>query len=202
MCRVPDGREVVDIDVGDSAAAPHQSKCDKIYYRRVGGRSLLAPHFYLELLRQRLTNPTLEFTLKTIDLVDVTEHDNGLFLEAKLRFEIKNVGRVAAYNWQLSIREISHLSKDIKSRESNYRFGTDRFPVKKMRSTGIPIGPILPGCKYREAHDFGLQLRPNAQTIDAVREEIEALLDGTIFSYQLATETSPGELMSVAGSRR
>ena len=64
-----------------------------------------------------------------------------------------------------------------------------------MRSTGIPIGPILPGCKYREAHDFGLQLRPNAQTIDAVREEIEALLDGTIFSYQLATETSPGELM-------
>jgi hypothetical protein len=89
--RIPDGREVVVIDVGDSAAAPHQSKRDKIYYRREGGRSVPAPHFYLELLRQRLTNPTLEFTLKKIDPVDVTEHDNGLFLEAKLRFEVKNV---------------------------------------------------------------------------------------------------------------
>jgi predicted HTH transcriptional regulator len=81
--RIPDGREVVVIDVGDSAAAPHQSKRDKIYYRREGGRSVPAPHFYLELLRQRLTNPTLEFTLKKIDSVDVTEHNNGLFLEAK-----------------------------------------------------------------------------------------------------------------------
>ena len=47
-----------------------------------------------------------------------------------------------------------------------------------MRTTGIPINPILPGCEYREAQDFGLQLRPNAHSIDAVREEIEALLDG------------------------
>jgi hypothetical protein len=195
--RIPDSREVIVIDVGDSAAAPHQSKRDKIYYRREGGRSVPAPHFYLELLRQRLTSPTLEFTLKNIDPVDVTEHDNGLFLEAKLRFEIKNVGRVAAYNWQLSIRTISHLSKDTNSRASDYCFETGRFPVKKMRQRGIPINPILPGCEYAEAHDFGLQLRPNAHTIDAVREEIEALLDGTIFSFQLATETSPGELMSI-----
>jgi len=58
-----------------------------------------------------------------------------------------------------------------------------------MRTTGIPINPILPGCEYREAQDFGLQLRPNAHSIDAVREEIEALLDGAEFSFQLATET-------------
>jgi len=195
--RIPDGREVVVIDVGDSAAAPHQCKRDKVYYRREGGRSVPAPHFYLELLRQRLTSPTLEFTLKNIDPVDVIEHDNGLFLEAKLRFEIENVGRVAAYNWQLSVRSISHSEDILNARASDYCFGTECFPVKKMRKTGIPIGPILPGCEYAEAHDFGLQLRPNAHTIDAVREEIEALLDGTIFSYQLATETAPGELMSI-----
>jgi Putative DNA-binding domain len=196
--RIPDGREVVVIDVGDSAAAPHQSKRDKIYYRREGGRSVPAPHFYLELLRQRLTNPTLEFTLKKIDPVDITEHDNGLFLVAKLRYEIKNVGRVAAYNWQLNIRAISHLSKDLNARASDYCFGTGNFPVKKMHLTEVPINTtILPECKCREAQDFGLQLRPNAHTIDAVREEIEAPLDGTIFSYQLATETSPGELMSI-----
>lgn len=66
-----------------------------------------------------------------------------------------------------------------------------------MRTIGVPINPILPGCEYQEAQDFGLQLRPNAHTIDAVREEVEALLNGAKFSYQLATETSPGELMSI-----
>jgi hypothetical protein len=61
-----------------------------------------------------------------------------------------------------------------------------------MRQTGVPFNTtILPGCEYREAQDFGLQLRPNAHTIDAVREEIEALLDGAKFSYRLATETPP-----------
>jgi hypothetical protein len=196
--RIPDGREVVVIDVGDSAAAPHQCKRDKVYYRREGGRSVPAPHFYLELLRQRLTNPTLEFTLKKIDPVDVTEHDNGLFFEAKLQFEIKNVGRVAAYNWQLSVRSISHSEDILNARASDYCFGTGNFPVKKLRTTGAPINmTILPGCEFREAQDFGLQLRPTAHTIDAVREDIEALLDGAKFSYQLATETSPGELMSI-----
>jgi hypothetical protein len=67
-----------------------------------------------------------------------------------------------------------------------------------MRQRGVPINTtILPGCQYQEAQDFGLQLRPNAHTIAAVVEEIEALLDGTIFSYQLATETAPGELMPI-----
>jgi hypothetical protein len=183
--RIPDGREVVVIDVGDSAAAPHQCKRDKVYYRREGGRSVPAPHFYLELLRQRLTSPTLDFTLKKFDPVDVIEHGNGLFLKAKLLFEIRNVGRVAAYNWQLSVRSFSHSGDIPSARASDYYFGIENFPVKKTRTIGVPIGPILPGCEVREAHDFGLQLRPNAHTIDAVREEIEALLDGTIFSYQL-----------------
>ncbi len=195
---IPDGREVIVIDVGDSTAAPHQSKRDKIYYRREGGRSVPAPHFYLELLRQRLTNPTLEFMLKKIDPVDFIEHDNGLFLEAKLLFEITNVGRVAAYNWNLGVRSITHPSEDIlNARASDYCFGIENFPVRKFRPTEIPIGPILPGCQHAEAQDFGLQLRPNAHTIDAVRGEIEALLNEAIFSYQLATETSPGELISI-----
>jgi hypothetical protein len=35
--RIPADKEVIVIDVGDSAAAPHQNKRDKIYYRREGG---------------------------------------------------------------------------------------------------------------------------------------------------------------------
>jgi predicted HTH transcriptional regulator len=37
--RIPSDKEVIVIDVGDSAAAPHQSARDKIYYRREGGHS-------------------------------------------------------------------------------------------------------------------------------------------------------------------
>jgi len=84
--RIPADKEVIVIDVGDSAAAPHQSKRDKIYYRREGGRSVPAPHFYLEILRQRLTNPVLEFKLKIED-ADVYEHDEGLLLRVQLKFE-------------------------------------------------------------------------------------------------------------------
>jgi hypothetical protein len=45
--RIPSDKEVIVIDVGDSAAAPHQSKRDKRYYRREAGHSVPAPHFYV-----------------------------------------------------------------------------------------------------------------------------------------------------------
>ena len=197
--RIPDSREVIVIDVRDSAAAPHQSKRDKIYYRREGGRSVPAPHFYLELLRQRLTNPTLEFKLKKIEDADAYEHDDGLLLRVQLKFEIENVGRVAAYDWQLSVRTITSEKIDLSERNADYHFGT--VPSKKgegLRLTSIPLSrTILPGCKFIESQEFGCQLRPKAHTEEAVREEIEALLDGAEFAYQLATETSRGELISI-----
>jgi len=106
--RIPSDREVVVIDVGDSALAPHQSKRDYIYYYRVGGRSVPAPLFYIELLRQRLTAAALEFDLKRCTPVACAEYEGGLFLETKLLFQIENVGRVAAYKWRISIKMLSH----------------------------------------------------------------------------------------------
>ncbi|MCA1568092.1 MAG: ATP-binding protein [Acidobacteria bacterium] len=49
----PSGSAVIVIDVGDSMLAPHQSSVTKLYYYRVGGHSVPAPHFYLETLRGR-----------------------------------------------------------------------------------------------------------------------------------------------------
>jgi predicted HTH transcriptional regulator len=43
--RIPADKEVIVIDVGDSAAAPHQHKRDKVYYRREGGDQPLLPIF-------------------------------------------------------------------------------------------------------------------------------------------------------------
>jgi hypothetical protein len=202
--RIPVDRNVIVVDVGDSAAAPHQSKRDNKYFYRVGGRSLPAPHFYLELLRQRLSNPSLEFSLYKIDTVDAYEHDNGIFVEAKLLFEIKNVGRVASYNWNLRPREFNNTREDVFSeRKKDYYFAVADYPVKKGRSSGIPINTtILPGCEYFESCDFGFQLRPKEHTTNAVREDIKALLSDTTLFYKLATETSPGELVSIALSSR
>jgi hypothetical protein len=87
--RIPALREVIVIDVGDSAAAPHQSKRDRKYYYRVGGRSEPAPHFYVELLRQRLTAPVLEYALRSISLTHADEYDGGIFVETHLNFVIK-----------------------------------------------------------------------------------------------------------------
>jgi hypothetical protein len=47
---IPAGRVVLVIDVGDSPLAPHQTANKRLYYYRPGGRSELAPHFFLDLL--------------------------------------------------------------------------------------------------------------------------------------------------------
>ena len=84
-------------------------------------------------------------------------------------------------------------------RKDDYYFNTAAYPVKKGRSGGIPINTtILPGCEYIERRDFGFQLRPVERTINAVCEDMKALLAGTILFYRLATETLPGELVSIA----
>lgn len=195
--RIPTDREVIVVDVGDSAAAPHQSKRDQKYYYRVGGRSEPARHFYLELLRQRLSNPTLEANLKQIDVIDAHMHDGGIFVETDLVFEIKNIGRVASYNWNLRIRQFN-VDDSMNERKEDYYFSRNDFPKRGGRSTGIPINTtILPGCEYYQKLDFGVQLRPTAHTVAAMREEINLVLGSITLFSQLATETSPGELLSI-----
>ena len=148
------------------------------------------------MLRQRLTNPNLEFRLKKIDPAEVYEHDDGLFLRVELKFEIQNVGRVAAYEWQLSVRQISRENQEIGHArlEADYRFAN--FPEKKGQGLSLISRPltrtILPGCTFIESQPFGCQLRPKAHTDAAVREEIEVMLAATTFHYQLATEKRVG----------
>lgn len=43
------------VAIEDSPAAPHQAKDEKIYYYRIDGHSKPAPHFHVELLRNRIT---------------------------------------------------------------------------------------------------------------------------------------------------
>jgi hypothetical protein len=62
--------------------------------------------------------------LTKIEDADVYEHDDGLLLRVQLKFEIENVGRVAAYDWQLSVRTITNEKIDLAERVADYHFGT------------------------------------------------------------------------------
>lgn len=58
------------VQIPDSPAAPHQAKDERQYYYRIFGHSKPAPHFHLQLLRQRETKciviPTIESTEVTL----------------------------------------------------------------------------------------------------------------------------------------
>jgi hypothetical protein len=199
--RIPANREVIVIDIGDSALAPHQCNYGGgdarkyAYYHRQGGRSEPAPHFYLELLRQRLVNPVVEAKLVRISPDQIKRTDDGAFFVMRLHFTIENTGRVAAYKWQLQIREMDGYAE---SRIEDYRFSTRDFPQGMSFRGGIRVDDtILPGCTLEEDRHFGLLLRPQGITREALRAELVHLLTNLTLGHRLATETSPGELRHV-----
>ena len=196
--KIPEGREVIVIDVGDSASAPHQSKKDHIYYQRMGGRSVPAAHFYLELLRQRLTNASLEFSLHGLVHLSSVEHAGGIFSEFGVKFRVLNIGRVACYDWGVVVKNWSRNDELVPPERVADYFPVRPYPASKGRMTGIPsTRTILPGCSFIDTYEFGVQLRPTSRTPEAVAEEIGLLLKNVSFGFQLATETSPGEIVQI-----
>jgi hypothetical protein len=196
--RIPINRELIVIDVGNSALAPHQCIVNGkgvskyAYYHRRGGRSEPAPHFYLELLRQRLVNPVIEAKLVRIAAVKLKRTAEGLFFVMSLNFRIENLGRVSAYKWRLQIREMDGHPD---SRVGDYHFDPRDFPASVGYQSGIRMDDtILPGCALDENLYFGLLLRPQNQTEEALRDELVTLLVNLTLGYRLASETSPGAL--------
>jgi hypothetical protein len=186
-------RDVIVIDLGDSALAPHQSTRDHTYYYRSAGRSLPAPHFYLELLRQRQTSPVLDFELVGTE-VETWLYQGMPMLRVDAKFLIENKGRVAAYKWALVARTF-HQFPD--GRVDDYYFGA--IPGATSRSSSIRIDDtILPGCTLQETKIFGIQLRPAGLGEESVRSELTEMLASLKLSLQLATESSPGTIKEVS----
>lgn len=196
--KIPLDREVIVVDVGDSAAAPHQSKRDKIYYRREGSHSVPAPHFHLELLRNRLTNSVLNLTLIGINLSTSYEpaDEDGLFFVFDLKFKVKNIGRISANNWQINIRT-AQWDKEISLRQNDLMFsGFLRQKIVRSWSTTVPMGSraILPECSYVESIKMGLMLRPRLRTVEDTTADLDYMISSLRIGCQVATETSPGEI--------
>jgi hypothetical protein len=185
--RIPEDRDVIVLDFGDSALAPHQSARDHTYYYRSGGRSLPAPHFYLELLRQRLTSPSLEFELTGAD-VDAWLHEGLPMLRIDAKFMVENKGRIAAYKWALVARTLDGIPEE---RGDDYLF--QGIPGATARTTSIRVDDtILPGCACAESKVFGIRLRPKRLDEEGIKNELNAMLFNLKLTLQLPTENSPG----------
>ena len=190
---IPPKRDVIVIDLGDSALAPHQSTRDHTYYYRSAGRSLPAPHFYLELLRQRQTSPVLDFELAGAE-IETWLHQGMPMLRVDAKFLIENKGRVAAYKWALVPRTLNQIPD---GRGDDYYFGA--IPGASGRSGSVRIDDtILPGCTLQESKIFGVQLRPAGLDEESVKSELTAMLGGLRLALQLATESSPGTIKEVS----
>lgn len=188
---IPPGQVLIVIEVGDSPAAPHQSVQDCKYYHRVGGRSEPAKHFYIELLRQRLSSPTLELAAESLTPVHVAEDAGRLFLEMKLRCRIKNTGRVAAYKWALAPRT---LRNEAITELGSIFVHASNFPVKRGGIGSIRVDDtILPGMNMAEDIDLGFALSSIGAPTDEIRNSIIKTISALVIGCQLATETSPGE---------
>ncbi|MBJ7405027.1 MAG: ATP-binding protein [Bradyrhizobium sp.] len=190
--QIPAGRDVIVIDFGDSALAPHQSVRDHTYYYRSAGRSLPAPHFYLELLRQRQTSPDLDFELTDVE-IEAWLHQGQPVLRVDAKFLIENTGRMAAYKWALVARSLKHPD----GRGDDYYFGA--IPGATGRSSSIRVDDtILPGCTLRESKIFGVRLRPAGLDEGSVRADLTDMLGSLRLTLQLATESSPGAIKEVS----
>jgi hypothetical protein len=193
---IPEGKVVLIIDVGDSVLAPHQSESSRTYYYREGGHSKPAPHFYLETLRNRLVNPTLEASLasmKPTAAYPLGDNSSSVFVETRIRFVIENSGRVAAYKWALIVEgtdgEPAERSRDIQFRFVDFPRGN------RGRSSGIRLDDtILPGLSTSIETDFGFVLRPPTLDQAGLVAELKCLIcDDFQMRFRVVTETSRGE---------
>jgi Putative DNA-binding domain len=190
---IPPDRKILVIDIGDSALAPHQSRRHLQYFYRSAGRSIPAPHFYLELLRGRLTNAALDFKLLSVTPESAWLHEGALFLRIDAKFLIENKGRIAAYKWSLISRQIGNIPEE---RGEDYLFSG--IPGAPGRMSSIRVDDaILPGAALNELKTFGVRLRPADNDEHSVRADLLAMLGTLSLTLQLATETSPGQSKAV-----
>ena len=192
---IPSGRVLLVVDVGDSVLAPHQAEVSRTYYYREGGHSKPAPHFYLETLRNRLTRPRLSVSLALIEKSVAYACAEGVFVELYLHFDVRNVGRVAAYKWEVVVEG---TAGDAEGRDADYKFAFSAFPQgQRGRNGSISLDDtILPSLGRSVRKDFGLLLREPASNLPALRRDFGLMLADLTLRYRIVTETSPGETIT------
>lgn len=104
---IPEGKVVIVVDVGDSRLAPHQAIVpanSPTYYFRQGGRSVAAPHHYLEALRNRMVGVALDvkvITLKSGTATADYRNSQHTIFNFWLDLKLVNSSRIACLHWHL-----------------------------------------------------------------------------------------------------
>jgi hypothetical protein len=155
---IPIGSVVIVVDVGDSMLAPHQSSTSKIYYYRVGGRSVPAPHFYLETLRGRdkFPGPTVVAAWFETVINPVIRA-----LKNEQAYLLRGVWTWKAYPG--SLRELTHLS----SHQPHLYISENQEQLLEQHP------------------EIGVALRTHDHEVDTFREHIAALHQAVMTSREL-----------------
>jgi hypothetical protein len=198
---IPAGRIVLVVDVGDSPLAPHQTtQGGKNYYVRQGGHSRVAPHHWLELLRQRVSGPVVQAVCEEIRVREVYRNPaDAIVVRFEVDFVLRNEGRIAAYKWELFTWDYT-TSGELNN--PDFRFDPNNMPIRRnpgLNDSSISIGDdtILPGRARRQIAHVALFVRPEQERPHLIQRETERILQ-TVICYRVATETYRGDNISVA----
>lgn len=189
--QIPKNKDVIVIDVGESPHAPHQARHNKTYYYRPGGRSEPAPHFYLEALRNRAITPVLTATPIGLKSLYASSHDDGIFLQVIAAFKIENSGKNLARHWLVSVE-----CKNTDMIESG-AFRLKDFPNGRVRVDSMRINkqePLLPSLSATFCATFGLNLKPDGLTREAIQHELDRFLGQDLaIVYSVVCESTRSE---------
>lgn len=92
------------VAIEDSPAAPHQAKEERIYFYRIDGHSKPAPHFHIELLRNRMTKAVLQIVDTDYVLQGAEYRGECPRLTVALKVTVENQSLQSATNWGVHIK--------------------------------------------------------------------------------------------------
>jgi len=173
-------KSVFIIDVGDSLAAPHQAKRDNHYYYRIDGHTKPAPHFHVELLRQRETRAVLEIGDVEYYVEKFLGTDTGI-VEIMIILPIRNVSFQSAASWGVLIE---HTKQD----NSWEICTTGEHLDEEQCFLGSPM-PLLPQASTR----LCVSLRGRAYDPLGSLEGIKKLWQNVGFSFRPVTHNHVGQ---------
>jgi hypothetical protein len=180
---IPTGQELFVIDIGESRLAPHQASYptdNPQYFYRQGGKSIAAPHHYLEALRNRLTSAVLEAKPTRVHASRCwPDGEDFVVVEIVLNFQVKNVSRVACYKWgiRVSVRGDDVIDEYIGSHAKFPALGGGR---------GIPIGDrtILPITAVEDVAFLGFRVKLR----ESLAKQVQVIWPRIILIYNPISE--------------
>ncbi len=150
---IPADGVIIVIDIADSHLAPFQSRQNKLYYYRVGGHSLPAPHFYLDAVRKRQVAPVFKTELTGGRLIRAVSTDSNLFVQLIIDLTVKNEGNVTPTHWHIDLR---YNDVRVANEGPVRRSGFPAFTLRYLDAHRVHSNPVLPGQSRSVSEIVGL----------------------------------------------